>query len=904
MTGSLRAAETTPNAARQAEGGHSVRAVRGQLATLFAAVGFLGVALLRTDPLLAGVAPQDGSEFVAQEHTLNSTGRAVTLAVPLTRAGDALGDISVVIGKNDSVLIPKQPLLALLEPVIDSAVHARLAALPGNSGRLSLIDINSTGVKLKFDRRRLELVLIPDADVHQTDVPITRAPKAAAPPLRPADFSGYVNVTAGVDYYWDDGVTGSGPGAHVNLQSAMRWHGSVIENEASLGGRGGDGLCPLGARCIYDDLNGFRRTRSRIVYDIPDDDIRIQAGDADVFTSGFQRAPDVAGFTIEKSPRKFHPGIDTSPGGRTRFQLDRTSEIDVRVNGVVVRHMRLAAGTYDLSNFPLPSGASDIELVITDNAGQTRSLHFSTFAGDTLLAPGMNEWSVSAGVPSYLFDSERRYESGAFFGTGFLRYGLTDALTGEVNLQGDQRVAMGGVGGSLGTPWGLFGLDGALSTSDTGFGFATQLKYDLTNFRGPFSYYSDLPESFRFNAEYRSRDFREPGEFLVGAGDILYPQFPYWLRLSAYYSMALSPVTSATLSARYQFANDDALILSPYTLKDDRYGADLTLSRPLTSWMSGSLTLGYSNESYAYRNFYEREEPEFRLMVRLSAIPAEHTRIETSYDTLNDAGYVFASRESGYGVGSWQTSINAQQDGSSDTSSFDGSITYIGNRSEVRVAQRAGFAASVFNGFEGGPRGSVTSIEAATSIAFADGVIGVGRPIRGNGFAILSPHESIADLTVVAGMPEDVSAEADWLGPAVVPNLPAYSRTTIPVDVPDLPVGYSLGSGTYEAVAPYKAGYRIQVGSAHSVSVYGKLLDAQGEPLALLTGAAHASEEPDRRVEIFTNSAGRFAADGLSPGRWIIDMGSDEDATHYSIDVPPGTIGLFKAGDLMPGGAT
>jgi outer membrane usher protein len=136
-----------------------------------------------------------------------------------------------------------------------------------------------------------------------------------------------------------------------------------------------------------------------------------------------------------------------------------------------------------------------------------------------------------------------------------------------------------------------------------------------------------------------------------------------------------------------------------------------------------------------------------------------------------------------------------------------------------------------------------------------------------------------------------------------VPDLPAYARNTIPVDVNGLPVGYSLGSGALDVVAPYRAGYALEVGSASSVSAYGTLLTGDFAPLALLTGVAHLTDNPLQQVAVFTNKAGRFAAEGLAPGKWVIEMATEGEPTRYEIEVPQGTDGLFHAGILRPVGA-
>jgi outer membrane usher protein len=249
----------------------------------------------------------------------------------------------------------------------------------------------------------------------------------------------------------------------------------------------------------------------------------------------------------------------------------------------------------------------------------------------------------------------------------------------------------------------------------------------------------------------------------------------------------------------------------------------------------------------------------------------------------------------------WDGSAQSHRYGENGETAVGASIGYTGNRGEVRVSHNSGLRPS-------STLASVdqrSSVRAGTAIAFAGSTVAIGAPIRGNGFAIVAAHESIASRTVRAGAKEDPRAIADGLGPALVGNLPAYANTNLPVDVDDLPTGYSLGKGAFDVAAPYHAGYAFEVGSAYSVSAYGTLHDATDAPVALLTGTATAEADRKKLVAIFTNAAGKFGADGLAPGRWIIEMATDGAPTLFTIDIPKGTDGLFKAGILKPnaGGA-
>jgi outer membrane usher protein len=289
-------------------------------------------------------------------------------------------------------------------------------------------------------------------------------------------------------------------------------------------------------------------------------------------------------------------------------------------------------------------------------------------------------------------------------------------------------------------------------------------------------------------------------------------------------------------------------------------------------------------------------------MARLFVRPDEETRITANGDSLNQDAYVSAYRSFGDGLGRWETTLDVQQNGVGNTANVGASAAFYGNRGEVRIGHNAGFDEVGWVGFNPAPLEQRSSLRVGTSVVFADGKFGIGQPVRGNGFAIIYPHDSIAKNAISVGTGEDVRAHSDFLGYPVVTDIPAYTRSTIPIDVADLPIGYSLGTGAFETNAPYKAGYALEVGSSYSVSAYGTLLKADGEPVALLTGVAFPADKPQKQIAIFTNGAGKFGAEGLAPGKWVIEMATEGAPTRFEFEVPEGTDGLYKAGTLTATG--
>ncbi len=714
--------------------------------------------------------------------------------------------------------------------------------------------------------------------------------------VRPASVAGYVNLFSGIDYLAASTASqGARTSGRLEIQSGVRIRDTVIENQALIEGDVDANTCPATAKCTYQHSAGVKRQNSRLVYDMPSDQLRLTIGDTDAIGTTLQRTNELGGIKLERSTRRFNPGESIQPTGGGSFRIERTSDVDVLVNGVSVRRLHLRPGTYNFRDLPLGAGANEVQLAITDDSGERRLLSFTTYSGANQLAAGKSEWAVGGGVPSYLRDNERQYVDGALMGTSFLRYGVNDQITAELQLQGDNHVASGGAGAIMQTPFGAFGLQGAGSFASFGTGFAANFQWDLVNFRG---LSGNRGESLRFGAEYRSNNYRTPGDYLTTASGVLFPQFNDRLRLDAAYSVQLPSDFTATLAGRYRFAADQPIVDDAFTIKGDRYGADLTLSRPLGRSASASVMVGYSNELFMHEEVTGDTKPDLRFGLRFNVRLDDKTSVIAGYDSLERASNVSARRSEGAGLDRWDASVDVQHDGIRNRANANASVGYYANRAELRVSQYSDFEDA---GFAGGAYRSGTqrtSVRAGSSIAFADGTVAVGAPIRGGAFAIVYPHESIAGKEITVGANGDVRAKVDGWGAVVVGDIPSYVSSTIPIDVADLPIGYSLGAGAFDTFAPYKAGYALEVGSAYSVSVFGTLLAADGQPVALTTGVARSVDKPGKQTSLFTNAAGKFGAEGLAPGRWILEMAGERGPIRFAIEVPKGTEGLFQVGTL------
>ncbi len=807
--------------------------------------------LSRTGLVLAAGLVLLGSGGTGSATDLNPTGRTVQLAVPVRENGDGpyLGEVVLRITPDDSLAVRAERFLEVIAPIAEETLLARLRAGTDREGWITPAAIEATGLAFAYDPFLLEVRTGIPAEVRrQQEISVIgdrRRP--SAPGERPARLAAQLNIAAQtrIVHRSESASEGIEPPT-VAIDAAVRAAGVVLETEIDAD---------------FDESDYDRRS-TRFVYDDPERVLRLIGGDLLPETTGFQSSERIAGVAVLRRYRELQPGRVTRPGGRRSFLLERAADVDLYVNGRLVRRFRLPPGPYDIRDFPLTTGANRVRLEIRDDAGRLEVLEFDLFFDADLLAPGLDEFFLGAGVRAPLDAGEPDYSNEPVF-TAFYRRGVTDSFTAEVYAQGDDRVRQLGALPAAATPFGNFALDLAVSDhDDAGLGTAAELdwQYLFGNEKGVSA------RSLQLSATWRSRDFAALGTDR--------PSNPFGLELRGSYSRPLPGEIRGSVAATYAFGRDDT---------DDRWSVDLALSRNI-----GRLGLSL-DASYEQGTGDSGFGVFFRASYRLGA----RDRAEASYDSRLEEARIAYSRSSPGTLGSLSWTVEARRD--PDNTSFSGNLDYRGTRADIGLSHDARMT-----DLTGGSEEQVTGLRLDTALVFADGAFSLSRRV-GNAFAILVPHPTLGDRRILVDpSPDGVRAASDRFGPAVVNDLGAYVPTTITVDVEDLPPGYDLGAGSFDLVPPYRGSYLLTVGSAYNVSALGTMLDAGGKPVALVSGLAFEQGEPARSpVSLFTNRAGRFGIPGLAPGRWRIVMNTTPRLV-YEIEIPEKASGLVRLGEIRP----
>jgi outer membrane usher protein len=814
------------------------------------------------DPAAATPGPADADDAPAPapqqaRPDINPYARDIELTVPLTFNRRPLGEVPVLLTQDDRFIVDSRGFLSLIQPLLTEEAHGRIVqALAGRDGFAS-DDLVPVGITLEYDPTALSILVVRiDPALRQVEE-LFRRGGPETPAMAPEHFSAFLNTAFTVNYQHDSGEM-TKPNAYLN--GAVRWGSVVLEADVQ-------GRQQLGS----DEYNILRRY-VRLVYDQPEQFRRWSLGDLEPEYRGLQGFTDLGGVGVARQRRRFDPYRPGILRADRQLLLQNDSTVRILRNGALVREIRLDAGQYNLSNLPLQVGSNDLEIQVVDATGLTQSLTYNSYLDPIDLDPGEYEYAVYAGVTGRPNFGEPDYEGGDFAVSGYWRKAFMDRPALGVGWQASRRVQMVDAQTQFVLRNGSrLSLQAAVSNSDAvGSGYAGILAFDHYIDRSTTSDF--LNAQVTFTSEHFST---------LGQADALNPIA--W-QASAQYSRSFSDRLYGSLGASYNRTRDASLI-------GNSYRGDATVYYSLNRQWSVQAGANYTHFDDASTSGRSRDG--FGFTIGLTWRPSPDQRADARYDHGQNAGSLSYIRTPDNVVGAiGYSGLLAYDDG---PSSFAGSVNYIGNRYEASVTH-----AAFGQDFEGIGEQQVTSASFSTSFAYAGGRAAIGRRV-GDSFAILYGHPSLEERRVIAGeilQNGQYNASSGPLGPVLYPALGSYVNDSVFYDVIDLPAGYDLGEGVIRVHPAYHSGYALEIGNAAFVSAVGTL---QGDgpagpaPIALIGGRVTEAAAPDAESQpFFTNTAGRFAIQGLEPGkRYVVELYTEPRST-FDFEVPADNDGLLN----------
>ncbi|KLE34791.1 hypothetical protein AAW00_06415 [Aurantiacibacter luteus] len=795
---------------------------------------------------------------------INPYERDIDMTVPLTFLSRSLGDIPMRLTADDRFLLDSPAFLRLMRTVLNAEAHSELSATLAPFAVFGPEDLAETGVALTYDPASLAVVVV------QVRPDQRAVEDLFAPPrddlndvnLAPAALSAYLNLNASQTYVWgaDDQQRPT-----INIDGAVRFGRVVFEGDASLGEEFG----------LTDTTYRFARNYARFVYDQPEDYRRWFLGDLDPEVRGQQSFVQMGGIGVARQQRRFNTFRAAVLQGNRQLVLQRQATVRFFRNGSLYRELRLQPGRYDYSSLPLLAGSNDVRVEVQDITGAVQDLSYSQYLDPIDLDPGDYEYGAYLGATSRQLGRAPDYRGPLAF-TGFFRKAFFGRPAIGIGVQASAKVQSLTGQTQFVLPNGArLLLDAGASRSNlAGAGYAAGIAYDQFFDRG------GLADNFSLRADYVSPDFANlsnPEGFNLTA-----------LSVTGQYTRQFSQSLLATVSGSYLKGREETgdtyrigatafyRINERWTVRAGVDYAGFPREFAIGSGFSANIGLVFQPD---YRR---RAEARYESRDNL----AELSYTQSGLNELNSVGFggVLTHRED---------SVQAQ-----------GFASYAGNRFDASVSHAAfGPSLSSIDQLQ------ATSVRVGTTIAFADGVVGMGRRIN-DSFALVYPHETLGDRSVVAGASlaqNNYLGKSGGLGAAVNNFLASYVTQSVQYDVENPPTGYDIGPGVVRVRPPYRSGYAVRVGTEAFISATGTLVRG-GSPVSLAGGRTTLLDlrdgENPQPMPFFTNTVGRFAISSLLPGRrYLVETYGNNGTTERSFEftVPADNDGLVDLGTVVAG---
>ncbi|HWR12396.1 MAG TPA: fimbria/pilus outer membrane usher protein [Rectinemataceae bacterium] len=766
--------------------------------------------------------------------------------VALNINGRRYGDVDAKIDMEDP-FIKVSILREALSPALAATQQNRIFdIILSKLEWAGIADLEAAGLKGTWDMETLSYSIVTPGE-YSSLRELDFSPNAFLEDKRwlaPASIAGIINFSASGTATIK--ATGSILPISVNVDGLLNLWSLAIESSGSVS--------------YLDPSFTWSLNSARAVYDFPKIEGRLFAGMISGEGTARQSRPEIYGVSLHNVENFSRYDRDYAPS--VAFTLQKPSTVRFKINGSVIRNMKLDRGNYRIYDLPFAYGLNQFELEVQD--GETsdgialyKPVTKYITAETGLLVGGKWDYGLSAGVGRTELDQP--------IASVYFRYGLASALTLAANLQADRRSLLAGFGTVLGTDIGgfilgansLFAWDGRSNP----FAFSADMEYHYANPGKKSS------PTFGLSFSYASEGFTAPQPLST----VILPEA--YMNASASVGGAISKNISFGLSGQW----------------------NRTLTGTISDKGVASLNIGFStarNVSFSVSSgmeFTTNKSPALTASFSLTASDPHKSGRQIGLAQSAEGGNTVTYSDvypvlGGVGFGIQGTNLAG---GVNDPSSLS-----INSGFSTSTFSLSGSGGISYGSTLASPTGSV-NLSLATALVFADGSIAISKPLY-DSFIIFDPDKSTGDMSVAFAI--DSGTKLMSHGMPVASPLSSYHQSRASMDFPEADADVSATIPQIALSTGYRTGFLFRAGLEKRFYLTGRLVDSAGTPIAYTAGDVEKSDGTFSD-QTFTDDAGFFQIYGLTSGEYKILWPDTIGTTVLTLaDAPSGTLEL---GDVV-----
>ena len=751
------------------------------------------------------------------------------ILVPYFINGKRVGKIEIFLKKGaGQIHVRKSILYKKLSKFINKPLLEWFVGATLNLNTINLAFLEENNIYTDYDEQLLEFRLtIPPEYIkaRTSELGYSKAPDSIDYALSPSKYSSYLNVRFGQNIHFSHVETESGPRRPftVNFDGALNVYRVVLEGFGE-----------------YSEYTSWRRSMTRLVYDQPELMLRYYLGDLSIPVFGYQTSPSMGGFAITKD---FHlqPYTTTQPETMNGIVILRPSIVEVYANEVLMEKISVEPGPFNLRQASLNHGINNVKIIIRNDIGDVETIDIDSYFNSLQLKKDLDQYSFNIGVTSQQYHNNIEYDTDDPIVSMFYRRGVSNRITLSSYTQAKLDQVMFGIGSNLGSTFGNFDLDLAISSTDsvsTDNAFRLSYNFFNNNFEA-----NPFRRQWRASIEYSGRRFARMNE--------LTPDNHTSYVLTGSVNQNITETITGSISASYGLGREGY---------DDTYTYSLSVAKRISRSMRISCTISTREKSDLH--------DELRASLNFTFNPPINHMFNSTYDSKDQSGRV-----------NWNyNTLDGSIINSFSTNHSENSPLYISNRTSYTGHRGSVSLAYDFNELDDGNHSNNFNFAGNTGFVFVDGHFGWTKLVN-NSFALIKQDQVLKDYKVGINRTGSGNYQymSDKFGPAVYSTLSPYKVQEFDIELPDLPIGYEVNSEGHVLFPSYKSGFLIDLKGKAYLFARGRLVDKNDKPMVNVTAElVPFGKYSEDYTTIFTNKGGYFYAYGLKPGSYKLFLDSEK----------------------------